>query len=79
MIAGAAAVAVLSPREAPAQTTAPRPNVLFIGVDDLRPELKCYGRSQTITPNLDELAATGMLFERTYCQQAVCSPSRTSL
>jgi iduronate 2-sulfatase len=63
----------------PAQTARKRPNVLFIGVDDLRPELKCYGRSQTITPNLDELAATGMLFERTYCQQAVCSPSRTSL
>ena len=46
---------------------APRPNVLFIAVDDLRPQLNCYGRSQMITPFLDQLAATGMLFRRAYC------------
>jgi arylsulfatase A-like enzyme len=62
-----------------AQESGKRPNVLFIAVDDLRPELNCYGRTHTISPNLDELAATGMMFTRTYCQQAVCSPSRTSL
>ncbi|TFG40908.1 MAG: iduronate-2-sulfatase, partial [Syntrophobacterales bacterium] len=54
-------------------------NVLFIAVDDLRPQLGCYGQTQMITPNLDKLAADGALFTRTYCQQAVCSPSRTSL
>ena len=54
-------------------------NVLFIAVDDLRPQLNCYGRSQMISPNLDRLAREGMMFERTYCQQAVCAPSRASL
>ncbi|MDP6505705.1 MAG: sulfatase-like hydrolase/transferase, partial [Planctomycetota bacterium] len=54
-------------------------NFLFIAVDDLRPQLNCYGYTQMISPNLDALAASGTLFMRTYCQQAVCSPSRTSL
>ena len=54
-------------------------NVLFIAVDDLRPQLNCYGYENIQSPNLDKLAAQGLLFNRTYCQQAVCSPSRTSL
>lgn len=56
-----------------------RLNVLFIAVDDLRPQLGCYGHPQMLTPNLDGLANRGVLFTRAYCQQAVCSPSRTSL
>ena len=54
-------------------------NVLFIGVDDLRPDLGCYGNTRVHTPNIDRLAADGLTFTRAYCQQAVCSPSRTSL
>ena len=56
-----------------------RPNVLLICVDDLKPLLACYGEARAKTPNVDRLAARGMLFERAYCNQAVCAPSRNSL
>jgi len=56
-----------------------RPNILFIAVDDLRPELGCYGNDVIKTPRIDRLAREGVLFNRAYCQQAVCNPSRASL
>lgn len=56
-----------------------RPNVLFIAIDDLRNDLGCYGNEIAITPNFDRLAAQGTVFDRAYCQQAVCGPSRLSL
>ncbi|MEO9476588.1 MAG: sulfatase [Cyclobacteriaceae bacterium] len=54
-------------------------NILFIAIDDLRPELGCYGSKIAITPNIDRLASEGLLFNRAYCQQAICGPSRASL
>lgn len=55
------------------------PNVLLVIIDDLRPALGCYGDTLAITPNIDELAQSGLLFNHAYAQQAVCNPSRTSL
>src|SRR5262245_3715220 len=54
-------------------------NVLFIAVDDLKPALACAGDPNAKTPNIDRLAARGIVFNHAYCQQAVCSPSRSSL
>ncbi|MBD1424191.1 sulfatase [Sphingobacterium arenae] len=54
-------------------------NILFIAIDDLRPELACYGMTQVKTPHIDKLAQQGNLFENAYCQQAVCAPSRNSV
>lgn len=56
-----------------------RPNILFIAIDDLRPELGCYGSEIALTPHMDALAGDGLLFDRAYCQQAICSPSRASI
>ena len=55
-----------------------KPNVLFIIVDDLKPILGCYGDPFVKTPNIDRFAKEGVVFTNTYCQQAVCGPSRAS-
>jgi iduronate 2-sulfatase len=65
-------------RSAPARRGS-GPNVLMIAVDDLRCELGCYGAAHMVTPHFDRLAASGTLFNRAYCQVAVCNPSRASL
>lgn len=54
-------------------------NVLIIFMDDLRPELGCYGKTHIQSPNIDALATQGVLFERAYCQQGICAPSRASM
>lgn len=55
------------------------PNVLFIIVDDLRPEMGCYGADVIQTPNIDALAEQSLVLDRAYCQEAVCMASRNSL
>ena len=56
-----------------------RPNVLLLAVDDLKPALGAYGDTHAISPNIDRLAARGLRFDRAYCNQAVCAPSRNNL
>ena len=70
---------VAPPAQPPALAASAKPNVLFIAVDDLRPELGCYGNPIIKSPNIDRIARAGVVFNRAYCQQAVCSPSRSSL
>lgn len=62
-----------------AAPAAARPNVLLIAADDLRADLGSYGHPEVKTPHLDALARRGVVFERAYCQQAVCNPSRASV
>ena len=70
--AGALLLAAAPPRPA-------RPNVLLMLCDDLRPWMPFYGDEMGVqAPNLAKLAATGMAFNNTYCQAAVCSPTRNS-
>ncbi len=73
LVIASSSVACKSPKETV------RPNILFIAVDDLRPELGCYSAEHVISPNIDRLASEGLLFNRAYCQSAVCNPSRASL
>lgn len=56
-----------------------RPNILFIAVDDLRPELNFYGANHIKSPNLDKLAASSLVFNKAYCNIPVCGASRASL
>ncbi|MCM8539036.1 MAG: sulfatase [Lentisphaeraceae bacterium] len=60
-------------------TAKERPNVLFIAIDDMRPEFNCYGKSYIKSPHVDSLASKGLLFERAYCQEPICNPSRASI
>ena len=64
---------------AAAPLQAAKPNILMICVDDLKPNIACFGDTTAVTPNMDALAKRGVLFEKAYCNQAVCSPSRNSL
>ena len=56
-----------------------RPNVLLICVDDLRPELGCYGKDYIHSPNIDALASAGRIFSRHYVQAPTCGASRYTL
>ncbi len=56
-----------------------KPNVLFIAVDDLRPELGCYGKEYIKSPNIDKLARTGFLFTHHYVNIPTCGASRNCL
>lgn len=61
-------------------SAAEKPNVLFIAVDDLNDWIGCMGgNEQSITPNFDRLAASGMLFTNAHCVAPACNPSRTAV
>ena len=65
--------------ETPNPGSSTKQNILFIMVDDLRPQLGCFGKSSMHSPNIDALAKRGQLFERAYCMVPTCGASRASL
>jgi len=74
------AMAALPPGARSADTSdGGRPNILMLAVDDLRPELACYGAGHIHSPNIDALSASGLRFDRAYCNIPVCGASRASL
>ena len=71
------AILVIAFFNSPAQ--ADHPNVLLICVDDLRPELNCFGKDYIHSPNIDALAKDGIAFHRHYVQAPTCGASRYAL
>jgi len=79
MLGFAGAIETVACPQGEAAKAQSRPNVLFVSVDDLRPEIGCYGNSVIKTPSFDAFSKTGTTFMRAYCQAAVCAPSRASV
>ena len=67
LLMGLVTVGPTTGAEGPAGIRADRPHVLFIAVDDLRPELACYGADHITSPHIDRLAQSGVTFTRAYC------------
>ena len=73
-------VDAVPPTATPPSTATASPNVLFISVDDLNDWIGCLkGHPQALTPNIDRLAASGMLFTNAHCPAPACNPSRTAI
>lgn len=72
-------ISLFSCARKPQVKQAQKPNILFIAVDDLRPELNFYGQKHIQSPQLDQLAAQSLVFNRAYCNVPVCGASRASL
>ena len=60
-------------------TIAETPNILWITAEDMSPTLGCYGDDYAITPNIDQLAADGVLYTNAFATSPVCSPSRSCI
>src|SRR5215204_5744000 len=58
---------------------ADKPNILWITSEDHGPHMGCYGDANATTPNVDALAAKGMLFQRAWSTAPVCAPARTTI
>jgi uncharacterized sulfatase len=57
----------------------PKPNIVWINLDDLGVELGCYGNTDVKSPNIDKLASEGIRFTKAYAAAPICSPSRSAM
>ena len=73
------AQAAISGLIASAASAADKPNILWLTSEDHGPEMGCYGDPNARTPNVDALAAKGMLFTRAWSTAPVCAPARTAI
>jgi arylsulfatase A-like enzyme len=78
-VTGASAVAFLAARSAIAAKPQQQPNVLWITVEDMSPNLGCYGDKYATTPNIDRLAAESVRYTKVFATAPVCSPVRSCL
>ncbi|HPF02495.1 MAG TPA: sulfatase [Bacteroidales bacterium] len=76
---GIIAATACTHRDSVKSTLSGNPNILFIAVDDLRPELGCFGNTIVKSPNIDRLAKQSVIFRRAYCNVPVSGASRASL
>src|SRR3954471_8119446 len=58
---------------------ADRPNILWLTSEDHGPQMGCYGDKFATTPNIDKLAARGMIYARAWSCAPVCAPARTTI
>ena len=56
-----------------------RPNFLWVSLEDISPDLGCYGDTYAITPSIDKLASQGTRFDRAFTSHGVCAPVRSGL
>jgi len=70
---------LISFQAAPFPQGAVRPNILWLTSEDHGPEMGCYGDTFAATPNVDRLAAKGMIYTRVWSCAPVCAPARTTL
>ena len=56
-----------------------KPDIIYISIEDMKPDLGCYGHPVVYSPRLDEFANDAVMFLDAHCQVALCTPSRTSI
>ena len=79
LCAGALKAAALPAAAQNAVPTTTRPNIVWLIAEDMSPHFGCYGERTIATPNVDKLAANGLLFERAFVTGPICSPSRSAM
>ncbi len=80
LVGGSALLGCRAPEPTARPANSRKPNIIFILVDDLGyGDLGCYGQEVIQTPNIDRMAAEGMVFTDHYAGSTVCAPSRCSL